>query len=107
MINLFRFLTYVLEDPFSKPGFNNATEHVSVNESDCIEIVRESMEKSDEQGGLRYNEPQLLVHKRLWDVVTRDKEGRDKEYFFADYCRRVASHAKKSSTATENAREKG
>ena len=46
---------------------------------------------------------QLLEHKRLWDVVTRDKEGYHKENFFADWCRRVASHSKNTSPATEHA----
>ena len=105
VVTLFRFLTYILQDPFSTPGFIDATEQT---EDDCIDIIEESMTKS---GCLLYTEQQLLVHKRVWDVVTRDKEGRDKEHFFADWCRRVASHsknpstAKKTSTATEHATE--
>ena len=73
VVTLFQFLTYILQDPFSTPGFDNAREHASVNESDCIDIVYESIATSDEQGGLYYNEPQLLLHKKLWDVVTREK----------------------------------
>ena len=39
----------------------------------------------------------------MWDILTRDKSGRPKEHTFTDWCRRVASHAKKTSTATEHA----
>ena len=46
---------------------------------------------------------QLLEHKRMWDVVTRDKEGNDKKHFFCDWCRRVANHSKNISPATKHA----
>ena len=45
---------------------------------------------------------QLLEHKRLWDIVTRDKEGNDKKHFFCDWCRRVANHSKNISLATKH-----
>ena len=105
VVTLFRFLTYILQDPFCTPGFMHATEQLEI---DCIDIVHEPMAKSDEHGCLRYTEQQLLVHKKVWNVVTRDKEGRDKEHFFSDWCRRVASHSnadRHPSTATEHATE--
>ena len=46
-----------------------------------------------------FGEAELLVHKKMYDVLTRDKQGRPKEYQFADWCRRVAA----CSAATEHA----
>ena len=101
---LFMFLTYILQDPFSTPGFTHATEQSNsgtevVDEDDCIDIVEATLKKEY----LGYSRPQLVEHKRLWDIVTRDKEGNDKEHCFSDWCRRVASHSKNGSTATEHA----
>ena len=102
---LFNFLVYILQDPFSTPGFIHATEQDNsgteiATESDAIDVVEEAMSKKY----LVYNTHQLLEHKRMWDIVTRDKEGKNKEHFFVDWCRRVASHsAQTKSTATEHA----
>ena len=101
---LLMFLVYILQDPFSTPGFIHATEQDNsgteiVTEFDCIDIVEATFAK----GTLNYSMPQLVEHKRLWDIVTRDKEGNDKEHYFSDWCRRVASHSKNNSTATEHA----
>ena len=90
---LFRFLGFTF---FSILGSQNC----SVTEDDCNNIVQETTSKDEQLG---YNMLQLLEHKRLWDVVTRDKEGNDKKHFFCDQCRRVASHFKNSGTATERA----
>ena len=89
------FLVYILQDPFSTPGFIHATKQYNsgteiVTEVDCIDIVEATFAK----GYLNYSMQQLLEHKRLWDIVTTDKEGNDKEHFFSDRCRRVASHCK-------------
>ena len=46
-----------------------------------------------------YGEQELLQHKKMWDIVTRDKAGRAKEQSFSEWCRRVASHPETSSTA--------
>ena len=101
---LFQFLTYILQDSFSTPGFIHATEQNNsgteiVDECDCVDIVEASLSKEY----LFYSRPQLVEHKRLWDIVTRDKKGNNKEHCFSDWCRRVASHSKKISTATEHA----
>ena len=98
---LFQFLTYILQDPFSTPCFIHATEqdNLIVDEGDCIDIVEATLSKEY----LVSNTPQLVEHKRLWDIVTRDKEGNDRKHYFSDWCRRVASHSKNISTATEHA----
>ena len=106
---LFQFLTYILQDPFSTPGFIHATEQDNsgteiVTESDCIDIVEATLSKNE----LNYSTPQLVEHKRLWDIVTRDKEGNYTKHFFCDWCGRVASHSKSTggkyiSIATEHA----
>ena len=94
--HLILFLTYILQDMFSTPGFVHATE---LDENDCIDIVEATLSKEY----CDYTTIQLVEHKRLWDIVTRDKEGNDKEHCFSDWCRRVASHSKNISTATEHA----
>ena len=47
-----------------------------------------------------YGTPELLLHKRMWDIVTRDKDGRAKEQSFSAWCRRIALHSETTSTAT-------
>ena len=47
-----------------------------------------------------YNEPALLLHKRMWDIMRRDKEGLAKERTFTHWCRRVHEHTKAASTAS-------
>ena len=106
VVNLFRFLTYILQDPFSTPGFIHATEQDNsgteiVDEGDCIDIVEATLSKEH----LVYNRPQLVEHKRLWDIVTRDKEGNDKEHCFSDWCRRVASYRTATKHAVAEAEE--
>ena len=47
-----------------------------------------------------YNEPALKLNKKMWDIISRDKEGVSKERNFKKWCRRVAEHAEATSTAT-------
>ena len=107
---LFKFLIYILQDPFSAPGFRRAAKQDNsgteiVDEHVCIDIVEATL---SHDRNLVYNTVQLVEHKRLWDIVTRDKEGNDKEHFFCDWCRRVASHSRNirrvAGIATEHAR---
>ena len=110
--NLFRFLTYILLDVFStlreewkNSGIMLADEtHANfgtkiVDEDSCVDIVEATLSKYL----LEYTTEQLKEHKRLWDTVTRDKEGHDKDHCFSYWCRRVGSHSKSISTATEHA----
>ena len=110
--NLFKFLTYILQDLMStrpvvaeNPCIDfSATERENfgtkiVDDHTCTDIVEASLSKYL----LDYTTEQLKEHKRLWDIVTRDKEGNDKDHCFSHWCRRVASHSKSISTATEHA----
>ena len=47
-----------------------------------------------------YGTPEILLHKRMWDIVTRDKAGRPKEQSFSEWCRRVAVAALHSETTS-------
>ena len=40
-----------------------------------------------------YTEPALLLNKKLWDIMVRNKEGLAKENMFKEWCRRVYMHA--------------
>jgi hypothetical protein len=48
-----------------------------------------------------YHESELLLHKKIWDVITRDVRGVPKENFFVQWCRRISMHHHGAST--ENA----
>jgi len=39
-----------------------------------------------------YNESELLLHKKMWDVINRDVRGVPKEHFFVQWCRRISMH---------------
>ena len=73
-LTLFHFLTYILQDHASM--CSDVEEQTII---DCIDVVEETLSKDEALG---YTTPQLLEHKRIWDVVTRNKEGHDKEHFF-------------------------
>ena len=76
-------------------------------EADCEDIVFDKMEewskKRPEQ--VFYKHTELLLHNKNWDVVNRDKEGLPKEHGFVDWCRRIARHRTKSTTANSAATE--
>ena len=95
-VTLFHFLTYMLQDHVSICLCRYDSDEVDkiITEYDCIDVVEETLSNDEVLG---YTTGQLLEHKRIWDVVTRNKEGYGKEHFFSDWCRRVARH----STATE------
>ena len=115
LLKLADFLTDTLQDLWNIPGFRHAAEQAKSsadNDSeniesahDCLSIVVEKItEWSQRKRSTEwYGEKELLLHKRMWDILTRDKSGREKEQSFTDWCRRVASHSKKTSTATEHA----
>ena len=67
----------------------------------CIDIVFEKIAEWAEQhqGREFYGEREVLLHKRMWDTMTRDKAGRAKEQSFSEWCRRVALHSETTSTA--------
>ena len=54
-----------------------------------------------------YNESELLVHKKLWDVIQCDVRGVPKEHLFVQWCRRIGKHCTNgdatNSASTENA----
>ena len=72
-----------------------------VPEEQCEDIV---FEKIAEWAGRYsethfYSEPELLIHKKMFDIMTRNKEGLSKENTFIEWCRRVHRHTKAPSTA--------
>ena len=49
-----------------------------------------------------YGNSEILLHKKMWDVLTRDKQGLRKEHSFVDWCRRIA-RIDAEGAATEHA----
>ena len=106
VVKLAEFLTYVLQDLWNIPGFDD--EHTRGADF-CIDIVYQKIGEwakwVDPDGRAFYTETELLLHKQMWDLVTRDKDGNEKDHYFTDWCRRVASHSSvhTPSIATEHA----
>ena len=79
-----------------------------VSEDKCTEIVAKKIHQWSKCRWRRatfYREPELLVHKKMFDVMTRDKEGHKRdELTFVDWCRRIDKHSFSfAGTATERA----
>ena len=86
---LFDFLAYVLGDQV-RAGLircNGIDDPID----QCITLVEATLKTRMANETLSYRINHLIEHKRIWDVVTRNKEGHDKEHFFSDWCRKVAS----------------
>ena len=81
--NLLGFLMYVLQE-------NHTTEQAMEGDlqKNCEDIVFDKI-ATEEVG---YDERTLLQHKRMWDVMSRNKEGVAKERTFIEWCRRVQEH---------------
>ena len=79
-------------------------------ETDCENIEDMLFDKiSDWAQKLRenasYSYSELQLHKKIWDVVNRDKDGVPKEHSFVDWCRRIALHRTESTAANSAATE--
>ena len=85
MLKLAEFLTYIVEDLWTIHGFRRATERAKniVIKHDCIDIVFDKIEKWAHSD--LYGEKELRAHARLWDLLTRDKSGKEKEHRFTDW----------------------
>jgi len=81
-------------------------------EADCEDIVFEKIaEWAETYEGHVYTSDELLIHKKMWDVMTRDKRGVPKDHSFVDWCKRIAMYSTvstaASSAATEHAEDDG
>ena len=73
-------------------------------QAECQEIANWSIEK------LFYDDEELLMHEKIWDMLKFDKEGQRKEHHLFDkWCMRIAGHRTESvaanSAATEHAND--
>ena len=74
-------------------------------EADCEDVQDTLLDIQDallQRFGDMYDHSELLLHKKIWDIVNRDKQGVPKEHSFVDWCRRIALH-RTESTATNSA----
>ena len=72
-----------------------------VYDDDCVDLVYEHIGAWAQRGlSMLYSEPSLLRHKRMWDVLVRDKAGLSKENTFLEWCRRVHSHSEVANTVS-------
>ena len=113
---LAEFLSTLLRDIRKFARLRHATEQASssavkdedmnkVCEDDCDDIVSEKIAEVVEQrqGRHFYGEQQLLLHKRMWDILTHNKANQPREQSFSEWCRRVAMHSQTTSSATGHA----
>ena len=81
--------------------------------ADCEVIVADALKEfqgaATAEGSLFYDATALALHKKMWDIVTRDKFGIPKHHNFSEWCQWIATHsaatehAAASSSATEHA----
>ena len=71
-----------------------------ISDINCVDIVFETLQSY--YCDHIYKPSGLLLHKKMYDVMTRDKDGLPKEFSFTIWCKRLATY-KKNSTATEHA----
>ena len=92
------FLTMILRELW--PSVAEKCEEVAFDK------IQDWAENPDERPPL-YNESELLVHKKLWDVIQCDVRGVFKEHLFVQWCRRIGKHRTNgdatNSASTENA----
>ena len=90
------FLTYVVQEmyPFIL--------HLEFDFADIEDMVFEKVSEWERKPRENaYNHYELLLHKKIWDVVNCHKDDSPKDHDFVDWCRRIALSA--DSAATEHA----
>ena len=65
----------------------------------CTTLCRWSARNVSEIG---YDERALLLHKKMFDVMVRDKQGIHKDIGFAAWCKRVHHHAQRTDRNSNN-----
>ena len=105
--NLSEFLLYMINEnglilQYRCHGDSHATmqmqPHTRIHEDTwksivCTTLCRWAARHDSEIG---YDEPALLLHKKMFDVMVRDKQGIHKDIEFAAWCKRVHHHAQKA-----------
>ena len=92
------FLTHVVQEmyPFLSPrleiNYDDIEDMIFEKISDWVQKPRENTS---------YSHSELLLHKKIWDVVNCDKDGTPKDHTFVDWCRRISLH-RNESAATEH-----
>ena len=90
-LKLTDFITYVMKQAFPLT-------HCEPIEDTLLDIQDTLLQKF----GDMYDNSELQLHKKIWDVVNHDKQGVPKEHSFVDWCRRIALH-RTEGTATNSA----
>jgi hypothetical protein len=105
--NTFEFLVSLLAD-FLIHVLQELCPRFAVQCEDVVfDKIAEWAVTAIEGGQSFYNESELLLHKKMWDVVKRDVLGVPKKHLFVQRCRRISMHCTKgdatNSASTENA----
>ena len=95
-LKLTDFFTYVMKQAF--PLLQTDGEDVQDTLLDIHDTLIQTFDSM-------YDNSELLLHKKIWDVVNHDKQGVPKEHSFVDWCRRIALHRTNSTTTNSAATE--
>ena len=74
-------------------------------QEECQNMILEKMEKwsKSSSNDALYNEPALLKHKEIFDILRYDKQGKPRENEFLEWCRNVSAIRATDGTATKYA----
>ena len=115
MENLCSALSQFLSQALQEAWTGHATEQANGCGEVCDDMVYAKIEEWSRQHDKQefYNEPALMKHKQIFDIMKYTKEGFAKENTFLPWCRKInklriqvastATERAESSTATEHA----
>ena len=70
-------------------GFDSDDDDEAVTVDGFTKLVEATIQRHAEEETFAYTNDHLLEHKKLWDVLTRNKHGDAKEHAFSYWCRKV------------------
>ena len=102
VLQLEAFLTFVMQQLYW-----NWPQHLETDVVDIADMVFDEISEwaAKDTFNNYYNASELLLHKKIWDVLNRDKQGIPKEHNFVDWCRRIVRHRTESTSANVAATE--
>ena len=70
---------------------------------ECLDLAFAKLEECFTADHALFDEPALLKHKEIWDMVRYDKHGKEKENNFFTWCRKIAAIRDADGTSKEPA----
>ena len=110
---LLEFLAFVLQEASSghtteqPQSSGHATEQAQSQSDNTIEeeyqeIAFDKISEWADRDERSYDHSALSLHKQMWDIMLRTKQGLTKENMFCEWCRRIHMHTEAANTASAN-----